>query len=303
MNTQQIVNDLVIIAEEAGAYIMQFYGKVEDVGKAVGETYDCKKDELKTSLTYADIHCQELILLRLLDKYSKFGVLSEENSEEIVTLERNFCHRDTLMDGKYTFLIDPIDGTTNFLNTNAHNFEKKGDPMNKDRFGVQITLMFGEKVIGGVAHLPRLKKTIATVQGGQTTINDRVINLTKKVFDRNNPIRIGFFIDKKYMGIDREDLCALFPNRVSFGASCYTCYSLLSQEIDAWLLNRTELLDFGFTALAYQNAGGFVGGEDSLAISVSDLIQRTKNGIELIGFMLLAPDGSYHRELIRYISH
>lgn len=303
MNAEQITDDLITVAEDAGAYIMQFYGKVEDVGKTIGETYDVRKSEHKTSLTSVDIHCQELILRMLLEKYSNFGVYSEEDSAEIANLEQKFSHRKTLIEGKYTFVIDPIDGTTNFLNTNSLNIGKKGDPKNKDKFGVQITLMFGNQVVGGVVHLPRLQKTIATFQKGHTTINGQVIHLQQKVFDSRNPIRIGFFIDRNYLAIDRENISKLFPNQVSFGASCYTSYSLLSQETDAWLLNRIELLDFGFTALAYENAGGFIGGIDSAKISVSNLLQQSKNGLELMGFMLLAPSESYHRELIRCMSH
>lgn len=71
--------------------------------------------------------------------------------------------------------------------------------------------------------------------------------------------------------------------------------------MDAYLLSKVELLDFGCTALTYENAGGFFGGMHSQKLNLTDLLKKGKKGIDVEGFMLLTPDKEYHEAIIKYI--
>lgn len=302
MGLAEIIQDFVLIAKAAGEIPMQHYGNIFDLGKLIpGPKYNDEKDSTKDSLTIVDLETQKFILSELLPKYSYMGIYSEESDPEIIDLESKFRHTGELVGNEFTIVIDSLDGTTNYLNTNPNNWGKKGNPNNRDRFGVQITLLYGSEIVGGVVHFPALHKTISTYQSGPTLLNDEIVRLVPREFSPNNPARISSSVTQGHLGRELSTLRNYFPNHLSFDASCYYLLALLTQEMDAYALATVELLDFGCTALAYENAGGFCGDIRSERVNVSNLIVPCERGLELRGFMILAPNKKYHTEMLQYI--
>ncbi|GIU00842.1 3'(2'),5'-bisphosphate nucleotidase CysQ [Sulfurovum sp. TSL6] len=117
--------DLVVsIAKDAGDVIMEIYDK--------DFTIDYKDD--KSPLTEADTKSNEIICEALGKAYSNIPLLSEENKEVPYEVRKHW---------EYFWLIDPIDGTKEFIKKN-------------DEFTVNIALIHKDTPVLGVVYAPAL---------------------------------------------------------------------------------------------------------------------------------------------------
>ncbi len=109
-----------ILAVEAGEKIMEIYNTDFEV---------YNKDD-KSPLTLADKEANEIIVSRLKKDYSQYSILSEESKEDESRFSNEYC-----------FIIDPLDGTKEFVNKNGE-------------FTVNIALAYKGKPILGVIYAP-----------------------------------------------------------------------------------------------------------------------------------------------------
>ena len=112
------------IAQKAGDEIMKIYQQDFDV--------DYKKDN--SPLTIADIRSNEVIIKNLENLYPDIPILSEENKEIPYKTRKNW---------EYFWLIDPLDGTKEFVKKNGE-------------FTVNIALIHENVPILGVIYAPVL---------------------------------------------------------------------------------------------------------------------------------------------------
>ncbi len=117
--------DIVDIAREAGDAIMEIYKR--------DFTIEYKDD--KSPLTEADIKSNEIICTALATLYPDIPILSEENKAAPYTDRK---------DWDYFWLIDPIDGTKEFI-------KKTGE------FTVNIALIYKDTPVLGVVYAPVLE--------------------------------------------------------------------------------------------------------------------------------------------------
>ena len=99
MKLEKIVGDMILAAVEASIMINDIYNRGFDI------TY--KNDD--SPLTSADIASNTAITSRLRNAYPEFSILTEE--------EEDSCERLTNQSG--VFIIDPLDGTKEFVNRNG----------------------------------------------------------------------------------------------------------------------------------------------------------------------------------------
>ena len=141
------MNDIVIIAKNAGDAIMEIYQRDFRV------TY--KND--KSPLTEADLASNEVIV-KALEKYD-LPIMSEEG-KEIPYKERK--------DWQYYWCIDPIDGTKEFIEKN-------------DEFTINIALIYKDTPVLGVVYAPALNEMYFAKQGeGAFKNNERLPLKTNK---------------------------------------------------------------------------------------------------------------------------
>jgi 3'(2'), 5'-bisphosphate nucleotidase len=112
-------------AREAGAAILEVYGTDFDV--------ESKSDE--SPLTEADLRSHRIIIKRLAERYPNTPLLSEESSEQAAY--------ETRKGWKSYFLIDPLDGTKEFVKRNG-------------QFTVNIALIEDGRPTAGVVYAPVL---------------------------------------------------------------------------------------------------------------------------------------------------
>ncbi len=120
-----MIEDLISIAKEAGKKILDVY-ESPDFG------VEYKADN--SPLTLADQVANEVICSFLRKKYPEIPIVSEENS---------VVSRDEIMSYKRFFLIDPLDGTKEFLKKNGE-------------FTVNIALIEDGIPIKGIIYIPVL---------------------------------------------------------------------------------------------------------------------------------------------------
>jgi len=128
------INVIVNIAKEAGDKILQIYNN---------ESFDCRLKVDNSPLTEADIAAHNLITQRLKAIAPEIPILSEESSS-IPWQERR--------QWKYYWLIDPLDGTKEFIKKNGE-------------FTVNIALIYQNDPVIGVVHAPVLNETWVGEQG------------------------------------------------------------------------------------------------------------------------------------------
>lgn len=297
VNLLEVISIFSKVAKNAGKIILSYHGKVNDMGKKYFTT-NPEKDNNKEVLTIADLETQKYILSELFKAFPFFGICSEEEDSEIIELEDKFSHRQQLVADRYTVVIDPIDGTANFLG--------KSQPENHNKFAVQINLVAGFEIVAGVVYFPVYDLCIMTWKDGPTLINNKVQRLKPKVFLPADPVRISSNYDAEIMSLANLDpllLKKLFANSPSFGASCYNLYALLTGELYSYILSSIEIIDFGCTALAYKNAGGFIGDNQFQPVEFTDptKVVRVGQSYYFRGLMILAPTQDYLKSLMNYI--
>src|SRR3989440_4992054 len=124
------------LARQAGAVLLEHYYSpflVEQKVNAIDETEE---------VTAADREANELIVGRLQTEFPDDGILAEESTDSE--------HR---LDKDRVWLIDPMDGTKNFIN-------RDGD------FAVHIGLAVGGESVVGVVYQPERSVLYRAAQGG-----------------------------------------------------------------------------------------------------------------------------------------
>lgn len=132
-------------AHAAGDVILRYYRKRLVV-----------KEKARSSLvTEVDVKCENLIKKRLQKAYPQFRFIGEESG--ISAGEP----------GAFTWHVDPLDGTTNFVH---------GFPM----FCVSIGLALGNEPLVGVIHIPTLDETFHGSKGLGAKLNRNRIHVSPR---------------------------------------------------------------------------------------------------------------------------
>lgn len=116
-----------------------------DAGNKIMEIYETdftveNKDD-NSPLTIADKSANEIIVSKLKELYPQYSILSEESKEDETRFSNDYC-----------FIIDPLDGTKEFINKNGE-------------FTVNIALVYKGNPILGVIYAPVLKELYYALDG------------------------------------------------------------------------------------------------------------------------------------------
>ena len=148
------IKDIVHIAKLAGNTIMEIYNR--------DFTIEYKDD--KSPLTEADTKSNEVICNALVKAYPEIPLLSEENKTEEYEVRRNW---------EYFWLIDPIDGTKEFIKKNGE-------------FTVNIALIHNNIPVLGVVYAPALGDMYMAKKGeGAFKNNEKLPLKTNDIPEKN----------------------------------------------------------------------------------------------------------------------
>lgn len=121
-------------------------------------------------VTVADKASEQIIINHIKNAYPAHAILSEEMGDNAISSD-------------YRWIIDPLDGTTNFSN---------GLPL----FSVSIALEYCGKAIIGVVYAPYLNELFYATKGGGAWLNGNKIATSRKNSLAHSVVATGFPVDK-----------------------------------------------------------------------------------------------------------
>lgn len=160
-----MLNFAIETARDAGRVLLEKFGRIETV---------TKKGDINL-VTEADLASEALIVERIRSYYPRHSILAEESGEAVVIGG----------DGEHKWIIDPLDGTTNY----AH-----GYPC----FCVTLALEHKGDVAIGVTYDPTRDELFAAEKGRGATMNGKPIRVSSTDELGNSLLVTGFPYDIKH---------------------------------------------------------------------------------------------------------
>lgn len=192
----------------------------------------------------ADLKSEELVMRRITKKYPMHRILSEEDSfTKKLKIEGPGNNKEL------TWLIDPLDGTNNFLN---------GLPF----FAVSLALVEGHEVQVGVVHNPMLGETFYATKNGGAYLRRRFGNryLTKKLQASkvSQPLKDALISTNLGSSRHNADLIRKFPEVRAFrrlGSAALELSYVAAGVLDVYWEYRLQPWDIAAGGLICQEAG------------------------------------------------
>jgi len=151
MDMNTFLDDLKLSVRQAGvvAEMLQFH--VRDIGKAAdvpaGSENDAASTAAREAKSIIDMAVQDLILTLLVRRYPQVWVVL---AEEVTPIVENHFHGQE--DEQYRFVIDPLDGTRDYLD-------------GKDSYGVLTGLIDRDRFVAAVLYYPAKTSLYYAVTG------------------------------------------------------------------------------------------------------------------------------------------
>jgi myo-inositol-1(or 4)-monophosphatase len=171
-----MLNFAIQTAREAGRVLAEKFGRALQVSN---------KGDIDL-VTEADIASERLIVERIRGYHPRHAILTEESGDVFI---------DGGADSNYKWIIDPLDGTTNY----AH-----GYPI----FCVSIALEHEGRVVVGVVYDPTRDELFAAERGDGATLNGRRVRVSDTDEFNRALICTGFPYDVR----ERNDFARHFRN-------------------------------------------------------------------------------------------
>ena len=219
------------LARTAGAVLLRHYNSpflVEQKVNALQETEE---------VTAADREANELIVDRLRNKFPADGILAEESTDTEHRLEKD-----------RVWLIDPMDGTKNFI-------RRDGD------FAVQIGLAVNGESVLGTVYQPVREVLYRAVRGGGSWIEEKTEPARRmSVSSRTNPNEMVLASSRSHRSPRMERVVSTFQfkDEVRRGSVGVKIGLITEQQADLYLhlSPSTKQWDTCGPEIILQEAGG-----------------------------------------------
>jgi myo-inositol-1(or 4)-monophosphatase len=159
-----MLNFAVETARSAGQILLEKYGRIEKV---------TKKGDINL-VTEADLASEALIIERIKTHHPRHSILAEESGEAIVVGG----------DKRWKWIIDPLDGTTNF----AHSYPC---------FAVTLALEHDGEIVIGVTYDPTRNELFTAEKGQGASLNFKPIHVSRTQRLSESLVVTGFPYDFK----------------------------------------------------------------------------------------------------------
>ncbi|KAA3517585.1 inositol monophosphatase family protein [Agrobacterium vitis] len=239
MARSALLNVMVQAAVKAGKSLSRDFGEVQNLQVSVKGPGDF--------VSQADMKAEKLVREDLLKARPTYGFLGEEGEEIKGT------------DGAHRWIVDPLDGTTNFLH---------GIP----QFAVSIALERNGEIVAGVIFNPATDELYTTEKGGGAFLNDRRIRVGARKALSDCVIGCGM----PHLGKGNHGKALLELRHVMgevagvrrMGAAALDLAYVACGRFDGFWETGLHAWDIAAGLLLIREAGGFVsdmsGGTDSL---------------------------------------
>lgn len=261
-------------AQKAGKFLVK---------KSKGHLTITKKG-VRDLVTEADIGAEELIIKEIQKKFPDHGIIAEESSGN------NKNNLKKLKKAPYIWIIDPLDGTTNYTIGLKQYAVSIGIFKNKNAESSQnFDYLEGELMIG-VVYAPALDELFYAIKDGGAYLNGKRIHVsnTAKIIDAT--IVTGFpYRDKLATLPSFQAILAQCRDIRRFGAASLDMCYVAKGNFDAHWELGLKAWDIAGGALIIEEAGG----------KVTD---TNGNQIDLFGGDILASNSKIHPEIVKIFS-
>ena len=253
MNLSKEKKVMLLAAKQASKAILKYYGKKEII----------KIKSNKSLVATADLESNKAIIKTIKKYFPKHSILSEESGFE-----------DNKSD--YKWVIDPIDGTHNFLHEIPF-------------FGTSIALEYKNNVILGVLYFPILKITAVAEKDKGAFLNGKRIKVSNKKNLEHSFILFEFsYANRKEKTDFLEKLIHKTIDVRNFGSAVYHLLLVACDKCDGFVILATNEWDIAAGFLIVEEAGG----------KITDLKGRKWTPHQN---KYLISNGKLHKELLKYV--
>ena len=238
IDTNDVLIETKILVRKAKEYIFQELGRVN--------RDDIEEKELNSLVSYVDKNTEALLVNGLKEILPQAGLITEEDTID----DRN---------QDFTWIIDPLDGTTNFLHQIPY-------------FSVSVGLMYKGEMILGIVHEVTRDEQFAAVKNHGAFLNENKIHVSELKSGKDILVATGFPYRNDYP-IDKhfETLRYFLMNtrgiRRLGSAATDLCY-VAAGRLGGYYESCLNAWDVAAGALIVMEAGGkitdFGGGDDWL---------------------------------------
>ena len=141
------LNIMIKAAEKASRALIRDFGEIEKLQVSIKGPNDF--------VSNADLKAEKIIIEELKNARPYYSIISEEEGSEVNKDKNN------------TWIIDPIDGTTNFLHGVPH-------------FAISIALKSGKEIVSGVIYDPIKDEMFYAEKDNGSFFNNQRIRVSKK---------------------------------------------------------------------------------------------------------------------------
>lgn len=225
MNIKTIRTEVEQIARSIGKFLIEEQAKLVDS--------DIELKGTRNFVTHIDREAEKLLVEQLSPLIPEATFLTEEGTIDYA-------------EGKYTWIIDPLDGTTNYVH---------GDTP----YTVSIALMKDEEVVLGVVFDPVANELFAATEKGDATLNDKPMKVSSHNQLTNAYIGFGipYSLDAKGEEILKNAIahfrrCSF---RIKGSAAAEICY-VACGRLDAYFHSGLSPWDVAAATFILECSGG-----------------------------------------------
>ena len=221
------LNTAVKAARAAGSLILRHTDRLDAL--------TVENKQRNDYVSEVDRQAEESIIRTLRKAYPDHAILAEESG-----------HRG---DGEYEWIIDPLDGTTNYLRGIPH-------------YAVSIALRYRDRIEHGVVYDPAKDEMFSASRGGGATLNNRRIRVSTRsslegaLLGTGIPFREDQDIDG-YMGSLRAFIGPIAGIRRAGAAALDLAY-VAAGRLDGYWEAGLHPWDIAAGALLVREAGGLI---------------------------------------------
>ena len=207
------LNIMIKASEKASKILIRDFGELEKL--------QVSKKGPTDFVTNADIKAEKIIIEELKKARPNYSIISEENG-----IEKN-------KDKSNTWIIDPIDGTINFLHGIPH-------------FAISIALQFNNEIVSGLIFDPIKNELFYAEKNNGAFFNNQRIRVSKKNNINECLFAIGKIKNEPDLIYRRSGCAALDMAYVASG------------RYDGYFQNNLNLWDIAAGIIIIKEAGGII---------------------------------------------
>lgn len=205
----------------------------EEILKVYNTDFNVEKKDDESPVTKADIEANKVIVSILKNEFD-YLIVSEESLNH-----QQYC------DEEYCFIVDPIDGTREFIKKNGE-------------FTVNIALLHKNELVVGVVYAPVLKELYYAVKGQGAFLEKN--GKVKKIKVSNRKDQLKVLISRSHQRLKSVELLEENKNRIlevsRLGSSLKGCRIACGEQDAYYRFGPTCIWDTAAMQMIVEEAGG-----------------------------------------------